>query len=73
VDTRTAKRPSLHTVDEDEAQQIVTAKSQAERQPILNLQIARAYLAGSDNGMRHLLCDCPPGIRDYVPSHDQAR
>ena len=39
------------TNDEDEAQQIVNAKNQAERQPVLNLQIARAYLAGSDTGI----------------------
>jgi hypothetical protein len=51
VDTQTAKRTSLHTSNEDEAQQIVDAKNQAERQPVLNLQIARAYLAGSDNGI----------------------
>jgi integrase len=51
VDTQTSKRTSLRTADEDEAAQIVNAKNQAERQPILNLQIARAYLAGSDNGI----------------------
>jgi hypothetical protein len=34
---------------EDEAHQIVEAKNQAERQPVLNLQIAKAYLAGYDN------------------------
>jgi integrase len=51
VDTQTSKRTSLHTSNEDEAQQIVDAKNQAERQPVLNLQIARAYLAGSDTGI----------------------
>ena len=51
VDTQTSKRTSLHTANEDEAQQIVDAKNQAERQPVLNLQIARAYLAGSDTGI----------------------
>ncbi len=51
VDRTTSKRTSLHTSNEDEAQQIVDAKNQAERQPVLNLQIARAYLAGSDNGI----------------------
>lgn len=51
VDTTTSKRTSLHTSNEDEAQQIVDAKNQAERQPVLNLQIARAYLAGSDTGI----------------------
>ena len=51
MDTKTSKRTSLHTQDEDAAQQIVDAKNQAERQPTLNLQIARAYLAGSDNAI----------------------
>jgi len=51
VDTVSSKRTSLHTSNEDEAQQIVDAKNQAERQPVLNLQIARAYLAGSDTGI----------------------
>ncbi len=37
--------------NEDEAKQIVEAKNNSERQPVLNLQIAKAYLAGSDNGM----------------------
>ncbi|HAB17807.1 MAG TPA: hypothetical protein DCE44_15305, partial [Verrucomicrobiales bacterium] len=35
----------------DAADQIVLAKNQALRQPALNLQIARAYLAGSDSGV----------------------
>jgi integrase len=48
VDTQTGKRFSLGTVSADEAKQIINAKNQAERQPVLNLQIARAYLAGSD-------------------------
>jgi hypothetical protein len=51
VDNNTGKRTSLRTGSEDEAIQIVEAKNQAERQPILNLQIAKAYLAGSDNGI----------------------
>ena len=51
VDKTTGKRTSLQTTDKDEAQQIVDAKNQAERQPVLNLQIAKAYLAGTDNGM----------------------
>ena len=48
VDTQTRKRTSLETASEDEAQQIVQARNQAERQPIINLQIARAYLMASD-------------------------
>jgi len=50
VDSQTGKRTSLQTSDEDEAQQIIQAKNQAERQPVLNLQIAKAYLAGTDSG-----------------------
>src|SRR5208282_1784346 len=42
---------SLHTTNEDEARQIVEAKNNSERQPVLNLQIAKAYLAGTDNGI----------------------
>ena len=48
VDTHTRKRVSLRTQDEDSAKQIVLAKNQAERQPVLNLQIAKAYIAGTD-------------------------
>jgi integrase len=51
VDTKTGKRTSLGTANEDEAKQVIAAKNNSERQPILNLQIAKAYLAGSDNGM----------------------
>ena len=52
VDTTTGKRTSLGTTDEDEARQIIEAKNNSQRQPVLNLQIAKAYLAGSDNGMK---------------------
>jgi hypothetical protein len=51
VDNKTGKRTSLRTASEGEARQIVEAKNQAERQPVLNLQIAKAYLAGTDNGI----------------------
>src|SRR5438874_5656062 len=51
VDTLTGKRTSLGTQDEDEATQLVHAKNQAQRQPVLNLHIAKAYLAGSDSGI----------------------
>jgi predicted house-cleaning noncanonical NTP pyrophosphatase (MazG superfamily) len=43
VDTKTDKRASLQTGSEDEARQIIEAKNQAERQPLINLKIARAY------------------------------
>jgi len=48
VDSTTGKRISLSTQDEDEARQIIEAKNQSQRQPALNLQIAKAYLAGAD-------------------------
>ena len=51
VDTTTGKRTSLRTDSEAEARKIVEAKNQATRQPVLNLQIAKAYLAGSDSGI----------------------
>jgi hypothetical protein len=51
VDNHTGKRTSLGTASKDEARQIIEAKNQAERQPMLNLQIAKAYLAGTDNGI----------------------
>lgn len=41
VDTRTGKPTSLHTADKDAAKQIVEAKNQAERQPLLNLRSPR--------------------------------
>ena len=50
VDSTTGKRTSLNTSDEDAAEQIVLAKNQAERQPALNLQIAKAYMSGTDRG-----------------------
>ena len=51
VDKTTGKRTSLQTINADEARQIIEAKNQSERQPGLNLQIAKAYLAGTDNGL----------------------
>jgi len=51
VDTETGQRSSLSTRDRDAANQIVLAKNQALRQPSLNLQIAKAYLSGSDSGV----------------------
>jgi integrase len=51
VDKTTGKRTSLGTTNADEAGQIIEARNNSERQPVLNLQIAKAYLAGTDNGM----------------------
>ena len=52
VDNTTGKRTSLGTTNADDAQQIIEAKNNSVRQPILNLQIAKAYLAGSDDSMK---------------------
>jgi integrase len=51
VDSNTGTRTSLRTTDQDVAEQIVNAKNQALRQPAFNLQIAKAYLAGTDLGI----------------------
>ena len=51
VDKTTGKRTSLGTTDRDEAQQLIEAKNNSLRQPVLNLQIAKAYLAGTDSGL----------------------
>lgn len=50
MDTKTGKRTSLQTSDERSARQLIEAKNQAECQPVPNLQIAKAYLAGADSG-----------------------
>jgi len=49
-DKLTKKQTGLNTRDRDSAGQIVLAKNQALRQPVLNLQIAKAYLSGTDSG-----------------------
>jgi len=48
VDTRTGKRTSLQTCNEEEAQRLVEAQNQAARQPAMNLQIAQVYLQPGD-------------------------
>jgi hypothetical protein len=58
VDTLTGKRTSLGTPSEDEALQVVQAKNQALRQPVLNLSIAKAYLAGSESGIATRTWQC---------------
>ncbi|HTQ52183.1 MAG TPA: tyrosine-type recombinase/integrase [Candidatus Acidoferrales bacterium] len=50
VDNKTGKRTSLGVSDEDAARQIIEARNNSERQPALNLQIARSYLIASDAG-----------------------
>lgn len=50
-DTHTRKQESLGTKDRREAESLVNARNEASRQPHLNLQIAKAYLAGTDSGV----------------------
>ena len=47
-DGMTGKQESLGTSDRVEAQRLLHGRNEAERQPAVNLQIARAYLAASD-------------------------
>ena len=51
-DTQTRKQESLGTKDRREAETLLNARNEAARQPHLNLQIAKAYLAGTDSGDR---------------------
>lgn len=48
VDNLTNLRESLNTTESDAAEQILHARLQAQKQPAINLQIARAYLAATD-------------------------
>ena len=50
-DTVTHKQHSLRTRVESEALSILNAKNESFHQPVLNLQIARAYLTASDPAM----------------------
>ena len=50
-DTESGKQESLGTKDRTEAISILNARNEAVRQPHLNLQIAKAYLAGTDSGV----------------------
>src|ERR1039457_4437782 len=47
-DTTTGKQTSLRTRDETEAKSLLNARNEAQRQPVLNLHLARAYLTASD-------------------------
>ena len=51
VDNETGQRTSLKTSDRDTAEQIILARNQSLRQPMLNRQIAKAYLSGTDAAM----------------------
>jgi len=50
-DTVTDKQRSLHTKDRATGERLVHARNEAEQQPAINLQIARAYLAASDQNI----------------------
>ena len=50
-DCETGKQQSLGTRDRDTAAEILHARNESFRQPQLNLQIAKAYLAGTDSGI----------------------
>ncbi len=47
-DSTTGKQTSLRTKDETEARSLLEARNAAQRQPVLNLHLARAYLTASD-------------------------
>jgi len=51
VDNLTGRQESLGTKDRKDAERLVHAKNEAHRQPLLNLRIARAYLAAGDPSM----------------------
>ena len=50
-DTQTKKQESLGTKNRVEATALLNARNESARQPQLNLQIAKAYLAGTDSGV----------------------
>ena len=47
-DSGTGQQKSLRTRDEADALQLLNARNEAHRQPVLNLHLARAYLTASD-------------------------
>jgi integrase len=47
-ESATGKQTSLRTKDETEARSLLNARNEAQRQPVLNLHLARAYLTASD-------------------------
>ena len=48
VDSQNGCQQSLRTKSKDEAIRLLNARNEAHRQPLLNLQIARTYIAASD-------------------------
>jgi hypothetical protein len=47
-DNKTGKQETLRTKDRQIAERLLHARNEAHQQPIINLQIARAYLQASD-------------------------
>ena len=47
-DSATGQQKSLRTRDEAEALKLINARNEAQRQPVLNLHLARAYMTASD-------------------------
>ncbi|MCW5556464.1 MAG: hypothetical protein KIT22_01245 [Verrucomicrobiae bacterium] len=54
-DTTTGRQTSLRTKDARKDQSLLNARNESVRQPLLNLQIARTYLAASDSALASLL------------------
>lgn len=50
-DNETRQQTSLRTSDPREAQRLLSARNESVRAPLLNLSLARAYLAAQDPGM----------------------
>ncbi|HEU5125312.1 MAG TPA: hypothetical protein VFW05_14765 [Verrucomicrobiae bacterium] len=50
-DTKTRKQERLGTKNRAEAMSLLNARNESVRQPQLNLQIAKAYLVGTDSGV----------------------
>lgn len=65
-DTTTRQQTSLRTKDESEAIALLNARNESFRQPVLNLQIARAYLTASDPAMTQRTWQT---VMDQMQSH----
>ena len=50
-DTQSKKQESLHTKTRADAVSVLNARNESTRQPQLNLQIAKAYLSGTDSSV----------------------
>jgi integrase len=50
-DTQSKKQESLHTKNRADAVSVLNARNESRRQPQLNLQIAKAYLSGTDSSV----------------------